>query len=332
MSLLQEPTTYSPLFPAPKRKRCKAGTSRPGKRKEPPSGPGTPERKPKRRRANGWIEEAPFNPHNVTGICKVGQALTENELQSAKYINEMMSHGVRDYATGWLLQDTAMTLWYADRMGLIQSESFDIFKEPHLLLLTVAALSRADHSKLGFCPLLTFSSCSKKFTNYNGVTLDLPHALDHEARKLPRLTFAIVPNSAVQTDLGTIGRGTTIIPVRPTGRETVELFGKQRLIAKFAWPVVTRHGEDRFIRKIRRKLAEKKPAYLKHVVDLKCSLARSVEQLELPRTFMEDLPVLQNFEKRRLLCLVMEVYYPLESVKNINEFKTVFVDVVKGEQ
>lgn len=47
---------------------------------------------------------------------------------------------------------------------------------------------------------------------------------------------------------------------------------------------------------------------------------------------MEDLPILKGFDKRMLLCLVMEEYRPLESVDNINEFKTVFIDVVKGEQ
>ena len=139
---IQEPIVYSHLFPPSRRRRSNAGKSRPGKRKKPPSGSGTPERQSKRRRLEEQMDEG---PPDVVNACRMGRVLTENELQSAKYINEMMSHGVRDYATGWLLQDTTMTLWYADRMGLVQSAPFDIFGEPHLLLLLVAALARAGH-------------------------------------------------------------------------------------------------------------------------------------------------------------------------------------------
>lgn len=224
-----------------------------------------------------------------------------------------------------------MTLWYADRMGLVQSTPFDIFKEPHLLLLTMAALTHADHYKLGLCPLLEFQSHTREFGSYNGTMLDLSLALDCDGKMLPRLKFSIVPDHTIQTDLGTIGRGTTIVPVNPNGETATRLFGDGRLIAKFAWPVVTRHGEDTFIRKIRRKLKEKKPECLKHVVDLKCSLGRTIEELELPRAFMNDLPVLQKFEKRMLRCLVMEEYSTLESIDGLDEFKTVFVDTVRGE-
>lgn len=102
------------------------------------------------------------------------RALTADELQSANYMNEMMSYGVRNFATGWLLQDTSMTLWYADRMGLVQSTAFDIFKEPHLLLLLVAALFHADHHKLGLSPLLSFPQRRKKaFSDYNGMKMRL---------------------------------------------------------------------------------------------------------------------------------------------------------------
>ena len=56
--------------------------------------------------------------------------LTGNELQIAKYLTELMSHGVRTYATGFLLDQETMTLWYADRMGLVVSVPFNIFKSP----------------------------------------------------------------------------------------------------------------------------------------------------------------------------------------------------------
>lgn len=226
-----------------------------------------------------------------------------------------------------------MSLWYADRMGLVQTTPFDIFDEPHLLLLFVAALARADHQKLGVCPLLTFPShtlIDKKFDNYNGVTLDLQKAVDCDGKITRNLKFTIVPDCEIHTDLGTIGRGTTVIPVKASGKAQ-KLFGKKHLIAKIAWPIESRHGEDMFIRKIRKKLKEKKPGFLDHIVDLKCSASQTMEEVALPRAFMDDLLRLENFERRLLRCLVMEEYSPLESVRSVDEFKTIFVDAVKGE-
>ncbi|TCD63011.1 hypothetical protein EIP91_006103 [Steccherinum ochraceum] len=80
--------------------------------------------------------------------------LTGHELQLAKYLNEILSHGVRDYASGFLLEDTTMTLWCADRMGLIASTPFDIFKEPHFLLLVVAAHHLGTPHEFGHSHLL----------------------------------------------------------------------------------------------------------------------------------------------------------------------------------
>ena len=36
--------------------------------------------------------------------------LTSHELQAIEYVNEIISHGVRSFATGWLLEDTIMSL------------------------------------------------------------------------------------------------------------------------------------------------------------------------------------------------------------------------------
>lgn len=300
--------------------------SRSGKRKEEPA----------------QIEQRPLKkqcPNFSTASADAStrwKALTGDEVQMAKYINEMMSHGARNYATGWLLQETKMTLWYADRMGLVHSAPFDIFVDPHLLLLFVAAVTSADLQKLGFCPLLTPSSrmvTQKKFEGYEGAVLGLSEpVLDEEGKGVDggELTFDVDQEHPIQTDLGTVGRGTTIVYVKASGMAAT-LFGPSRLIAKIAWPVFMRHGEDNFIRKIRTRLQENKPEYLKHIVDLKASLSQRIEQVSLPRASMVDLPDVQNVEHRMFRCLVMEEYSPLETVRSVEEFKTIFVETVKGQ-
>lgn len=241
-----------------------------------------------------------------------------------------MSHGVRSYSTGWLLQESKMTLWYTDRMGLVQSEEFDILTQPHLLLLVVSALASADLTKLGLCPIMTYGNTDNSFTDYNGATLNLRNARDIENQELPPLEFDIDSGSQIQTDLGAVGRGTTIFAVQAKGK-ALDLFGSGRLMAKIAWPSSARDPEDGFIRAIRGNLKKKKPEYLKHIVDLKCSLTLTMNEIDLPRALMTDLPELPNFERREFRCLVMQEYIPLELIESVDEFKIVFVDTVRGE-
>ncbi|TCD63448.1 hypothetical protein EIP91_005389 [Steccherinum ochraceum] len=80
--------------------------------------------------------------------------LTGDELQLVKYLNEMLSHGVRTHASGFLLKDSTMTLWSADRMGVITSVAFDIFAQPHYLILLVAAHHFGGPHDFGINPLV----------------------------------------------------------------------------------------------------------------------------------------------------------------------------------
>ena len=57
--------------------------------------------------------------------------LTHNETQIAKNLHELLSHGIRYYATGFLLENTKLSLWYADRFGIVKSRSFNFILEPH---------------------------------------------------------------------------------------------------------------------------------------------------------------------------------------------------------
>ncbi|KAI0920157.1 hypothetical protein AcW1_001976 [Taiwanofungus camphoratus] len=117
--------------------------------------------------------------------------LTGDEVQTAKHMNELLSHGVRSYATGLMIRNTTVTLWYGDRMGLVQTEAFDFKKESHMLLLVIAAMESADHARMGICPFLKFPSAA--YDSYDGVTLELDqgYTLDLAGKPLPKLAFQI---------------------------------------------------------------------------------------------------------------------------------------------
>ncbi|OCH84813.1 hypothetical protein OBBRIDRAFT_375200 [Obba rivulosa] len=259
--------------------------------------------------------------------------LSDKELQTAKYLNELLSHHVRSYGTGFLLDQTKMTLWYCDRMGLVQSEPFDIFKNFEYLVLMVAALAKANLSTLGFCPFLELPSRHQDHT-FDGVSLNLPDATDSEGERIGPVAFDLDVNKSRKliNGYGAIGRGTAVIPVKTIGNSRA-LFGDKNLRAKIAWPQEDRDAEDELIRKIRRAIDENDEArrYLKHIVDLKCSLTLSMEDVRLPRIFMDDVP-LASSHRRMWRALVMEEYLPLQLVDSVDEFKEVFKHVLHGHR
>lgn len=256
--------------------------------------------------------------------------LTANHVQSAKYANELLSHGIRNYAAGFLVEETRITLWYADRMGLVKSQSFDFFQNPELFLLVLAALHFGNRHKLGINPLIEYPPDAVQ--THDDAMLKLPHACDITGKKLNEtLTFKlrVSEEHPLCVAYGALGRGTTVIPIKAEGRAE-ELFGSDDLVAKLAWQPVNRcNTEDGLIRVIRRKLGthEEARSYLRNITDLKCSLDMSDTELGLPRAFM-GLP--EPYEPRLFRVLVMREYIPLECVRSPEEFKTIFLEAVKG--
>ncbi|OCH88278.1 hypothetical protein OBBRIDRAFT_805483 [Obba rivulosa] len=185
--------------------------------------------------------------------------LTDKELQTAKYLNELLSHHVRSYGTGFLLDQTKMTLWYCDRMGLVQSESFDIFEAPEYVALVLVALANAGPDAMGIYPFLNFPS-SEYF--FEGASLTLSDAVGAEDESLGDVTFDldISDSRKLIKAPGCVGRGTVVIPIKTKSRIS----------------------EARFI-KIKHDVARQ---YLKHIVEVKYSPAKPMKDMKLPRTFM----------------------------------------------
>ncbi|KAH9831025.1 uncharacterized protein C8Q71DRAFT_911026 [Rhodofomes roseus] len=135
----------------------------------------------------------------------------------------------------------------------------------------------------------------------------------------------------IYTEFGMIGRGTTVIPVvAAPGTKTEELFGSEALVAKVAWPHAVRKAEDAMIKAVRRRLADSKPNYLKHIVDLKCSMTKSgdSEEMHLPRFKLGIVPGADELRVCRIL--VLKEYEPLETIGSGENFRIVFIDVVRA--
>ncbi|KAL6305452.1 hypothetical protein BKA93DRAFT_927729 [Sparassis latifolia] len=301
------------------------------KRKEPSENFDQPE--PPMKRSRSHAEEAGAEDAKVSeSEVDIGDAeqlpefkqLTATERQAVKYELEMMSHGVRSYSSGLTVDGLTVHLWYADRMGLIKSEPFNFVEEPHILLLVLAAMGSADLATMGISPFLTFGQSG--FQSYDDAHLEIPdqQAIDVNGRVMGALDFEVDTSRGLLTDFGIVGRGTTVVPVKTTANSAQ--FGDAALVAKMSWQPQERASEASLIRLVRQSLG-KKPNMLQHIVDLKCSVTRSMEAVGLPRAFLPDAR-LESPDTRELRLLVLTKYEPLQSVCSVDEFKKADDDVI----
>ncbi|CCM01669.1 uncharacterized protein FIBRA_03732 [Fibroporia radiculosa] len=272
---------------------------------------------------------------NATISC-LPMWLNDNEVQTAKYINELMSHGVRSYGIGYLLINTSMTLWYADRMGIVLSEPFDILDEPDKLLLVVAAIGAADYHTMGVSPFLYFPLVERTFARYDGAQLvfqpdvayQVDNSVDEEKKIKDELVFDLAVNKThrVYTEYGAFGRGTTVVPIKAAGKAK-EMWGSDDLVVKIAWPTTSRKSEASFVVSVRSALrAQGKSQYLKHIVDMKCFVDQTMEELMLPRWLLNVTPL----EERICRAMVLQWYEKLQAIESVDEFKDIFLDVVRA--
>ena len=78
-------------------------------------------------------------------------------------------------------------------------------------------------------------------------------------------------------------------------------------------------------------LLEKKPHYLRHIVEIKCSVTRTMDQMGLPRVKVKINLRPEQADERVCRTLVLQRCERLETVASVEDFKTIFIDVVRGE-
>ncbi|THH31243.1 hypothetical protein EUX98_g2952 [Antrodiella citrinella] len=328
-----------PLPSAPSRSvsaNAKQGTKRKKGVDSPDADASTIPRTAKRLRSggNGALSStsSKANPDRRSAIRE--KLLTHKELQAVKYVHELGSHGIRSYATGILIDDFKVTIFYMDRIGVIKATPFDFLDEPHFFLLYLAAVQYATPSQLGFFPMLKFPSpslTSEVLETYQSVILDLSGAQGCGEIMLNDLRFLldVSADRRVVPTHGAVGRATIVLPLLPVSdsKDSVMLCGTEKTVAKISWQPRTRDSEDSNIRAIRTTLAKtpKTHKYLKHIVDLKCSLTRTMAEMGLPRAFMD----LKDTQPERVCrLLIMTEYLPLNMVDSVMEFKSIFIDVM----
>lgn len=244
-----------------------------------------------------------------------------------------MSSGVRDYATGIQVKDTTICLWYGDRFGAKKTATFDFLQQPHLLVLTLSAIATASFEELGYSHCMRVRSDDiilRSFTNYHRSSLVLDNAKGPNGEEIGQqwFDFAVDDDREIFVQHGALGRGTTVIPVKKVRSLNSPVSEDEDLVAKLCWPYAGT-DEDSTVRRIRTRIRTTAPGYLKHIVDIKCTVEQSMEEANLPRVFMSSDRTIDEVE-RVFKVIVMKAYLQLEQVSGPNDFMKIWLDVVVG--
>ena len=261
--------------------------------------------------------------------------LNHHEVQAVRDMNNLMSSNVRSFGVVWLIEGDDLRLWYGDRTGLVVTRRMKWLEEDRgLFLRCVAAMGRANVHEMGIIPDLHFptqvGTGSTSSGVYEGAWLSMM-ARAPDTAEPERFEFNVDTQSGgrVYTESGMLGRGTTVLPiVAKPETETATQFGEEKLVAKISWPQASRRAEDGLIIAVRKSLGKEKPYYLRHIVELKCSVTRTMHQMGLPRVRMGLRP--EQAGERVCRTMVLKRYERLETAESVEDFKIIFIEAVRG--
>ncbi|KAI0733647.1 hypothetical protein C8Q72DRAFT_771988 [Fomitopsis betulina] len=210
--------------------------------------------------------------------------ITHREAQAVRHMEQLMSSNLRSFGIGILVENDNMRIWYGDRMGLIVTREFKWLQDEDLTFLRcVAAMGHPDVHGLGILSGVQFSGMAlhEYELSHLSIAARRPDALQAE-----KLEFALaVKDPHVYSEFGVVGRGTTVLAVvAKPDTKAHQLYKDEELVAKISWLHKAHQAEDALIKAVRRGLKDKKPQYLPNIVDLKCSVTRSMSEIKLPRT------------------------------------------------
>lgn len=251
----------------------------------------------------------------------------------------LLNSNIRSWVSGILIQGAQASFWYADRMGVIVSARFDCLDKPNLLYLAGLGIGTCSRKDLGICSLLSFT---KKVGQYaladknadmdfqqslfelDRAILDSGEVLEEDEKILVGASPWSFPDGKTHE---LIGRGTVTLPVLTGLVEAWERIGPEaESMLKAAWADVTLPVEDETVRLIRKRLRQCRPDMLKHVTEIRASLTRNMDEMELPRAYMHI-----EEEERVFRLQLLLPYADIECVSSVADFKTCFLDVVTGE-
>ncbi|TFY60559.1 hypothetical protein EVG20_g7375 [Dentipellis fragilis] len=249
-------------------------------------------------------EKAVAETHNTeVGDSAKGMALmlrvAQERLTSAA--------GRRRYVLALLTDGSMIQLVCFDRTTITMTYPFDMFRQPALFAFIVVALFASNRVHFGYEPLISLPAPLT------------PHGM------LTRLSSYLASRST-SNPLSSSRASCSPVHRFPAPAHTHDISSTPSpLIAKMGWPLQKQKAEDSIIRGIRNKVGPHWAAYLPRI---ECSQGITSQwQLGiLPRLLTAGSELSRNQVFRVLVCECLE---HLWTVRSLDEFKSVFVDIVR---
>ncbi|THU88894.1 hypothetical protein K435DRAFT_865835 [Dendrothele bispora CBS 962.96] len=264
-------------------------------------------------------------------LRKKFKVLTKDQSQLASYALECFMADSRFYVPGLFIDKEFVTLWYYDRMGAIISSSFNFLEEPKLLGLVLYALNQSNPSHSGYNRFLRRRESSTSSSNQlppdsikNARFEFPPHYSSSETKGSTRVFDVVDKPLYAYSDI--VGRGSGVYPVSevlPDGSLVPDL------VIKFSWPSTKRLNEVTLLTHLRDECPELRPYVPELIFSAKYD---SGVDLQLPRFGIRPAAnwKQEGLELRDLVVLVTRKYQHLSDVKTLEEFKSVFIDLVEA--
>ncbi|KAI0791100.1 hypothetical protein C8Q75DRAFT_805962 [Abortiporus biennis] len=266
--------------------------------------------------------------------------LQRDELAAIRELSRLLQYNFRSFVSGYAVNGQHVTLWYADRFGVIKSEPFDFIARPEKLLLLAHALSSGSLDKCHRFGISKHLSPDPESTNLDRAQLRISHQLDLESGRcrLYPCSFDIRLDHPDVKELwpglncgsGFVGvKGTTVAPIKAGSEYAKMFYGDGNLVFKMSYVSKTSSSESTNVLRIRQKLAsgDGTEKWLKHVVELKYWSEKPVREVlrDFPRTRMDLF-----FEERVCTVIIMEEYIPLFHVKSAEHFERIFIQCIRA--
>ncbi|KAI0791106.1 hypothetical protein C8Q75DRAFT_91173 [Abortiporus biennis] len=242
-------------------------------------------------------------------------APSESDRLVVRKIHSLFSRTPVAFVSGFIVEETKVTLWYADRMRIIQTVPFDFLAEPEFSLLLAMALCKIppDYGRYRFMKL---------------EMIVLPFAQDGSGEAFGhRPTFKVVEGVDPFIEPGVLGRGTTVFPVIACGG-TRNKCGSKSLVMKVSWQRSGSSSEGGMLSSLYARLSknsEKNRRVLRSVTALKAQLELKWKDRNFPLPHITDN---RSVPTQSCRVLVMKEYVPLCELESLSDFKIVFKDVI----
>ncbi|TFY60563.1 hypothetical protein EVG20_g7373 [Dentipellis fragilis] len=230
----------------------------------------------------------------------------------------------RRYIVTLMVTGSKIQLGCFDRSAITVTEPIDIFKNPKMFVLVVVALFAGDRRHFGYEPHISLPT---ELAPHGLLRLPASRALDEEGNPLVEDAVFLISDEAISIEHMIVGRATVVLPVErccPDIPTTITT--PSPLVAKIGWPFACREDEARLICDVRKKVD---PRWAAHIPRVECTLDidNSEELGLLPHYLWKE--QWNRVDRPALRFLVVERLEHINDVRSLEEFKSVFLDIVR---